>query len=260
MINDYLNHTCDITVLVTCYNEAEFIAATIEAVLDALNNAGVSYDVIVMDDCSSDNSFEVIQKYLAERADPQVRILRNDQNQGLAANFVMGAHLGRGKYYRLCCGDNPDTTEALTDIFRHAGKADLVLPYQPQDEVTGKPAHRKIISKTFTWLVNLLSGNKIRYYNALPVYRRFHVLRFPPVSYGFGFQADIVTRLLDEDITFMQIRHLGSTDRKPDSSTALSMRNLLSVIHTFIEILIRRVRRIIYGKNLRRAQEISAGD
>jgi glycosyltransferase involved in cell wall biosynthesis len=259
LIKDYQHHTCDITVLVTCYNESEFIVATIKAVLDALHAANKTYEVIVVDDCSQDNSAQIIRDYLASVADPCVRFEPNEINQGLAVNFINGAHMGNGRYYRLCAGDNPDSVEALTSIFNHVDKADLVLPYQYQDDVAGKPAHRKLISKTFTWMVNKISGNDIIYYNGMPLFRRFHVLRYPPVSYGFGFHADIVTRLLDEDITFMQIPHLGSTDRKPGSSTALSMRNLMSVVRTFVEIIMRRLRRQIFGRHLKRAREITSG-
>ncbi len=246
----------DLTVLVTCYNEAPFVVPTIEATLAALEASSCTYEILVIDDNSRDGSEDVIRRYIAEHPDKPVRLHKNVVNQGLANNFIEGAHMGRGKYYRLCCGDNPESAEALTHIFQHVGAADLVIPYQLQHEVQGKAPSRKNISRLFTLLVNLLSGNKILYYNSLPIFLRAHVLRYPPISYGFGFQADIVTRLLDEDITFTQIRHRGSREMKGEGSTALSMRNLLSVLHTFVEIAIRRLRRSLYYQGQPRAREI----
>lgn len=260
MSRDPLTHQHEITVLVTCYNEAEFIVQTLETVVAALDAAGRDYEILLVDDCSRDASAETIRGYLAEHPVQNIRYTPNETNRGLACNFIEGAHLGTGKYYRLCCGDNPETLEALTHIFQHVGVADMVIPYQVQTDVQGKSRLRKGISKLFTAIVNLLSGNNIRYYNALPVFMRYHVLRYPPQSYGFGFQADIVTRLLEENISFAQIRHLGAIDRKGNGSTALSMRNLLSVIHTFAEIIFRRLRRVIYGKGMPRAREIRIED
>ncbi|MBA4356206.1 MAG: hypothetical protein C0405_00600 [Desulfovibrio sp.] len=256
LARDPLQHQHELTVLVTCYNEARFIAQTLETVAAALMAARREYEIIVIDDCSRDASAETIRRYLAAHPDQNIRFCPNEKNRGLACNFIEGAYLGTGKYYRLCCGDNPETLEALTHIFTHAGAADMVIPYQVQREVQGKSPMRKRISMLFTAIVNLLSGNKVKYYNALPVFMRYHVMRFPPISYGFGFQADIVTRLLDEDITFLQIRHLGAIDRKGEEATALSMRNLLSVIHSCVEIAIRRLRRLFYGKGQPRAREI----
>jgi glycosyltransferase involved in cell wall biosynthesis len=253
-------HEVDLTVLVTCYNEHEFIADTLQLLTSALRKWGGSYEVIVVDDCSPDGSGEMLEKYIGESGLEHVRLHRNKANCGLARNFIEGAFLGRGKYYRLCCGDNAESEEAFVDIFRKIGKADLIIPYQVQSEVRGRSWRRRAISRLYTGIVNVLSGNHIRYYNSLPVFLREQVIRFPPQSLGFGFQADIVTRLLEEDITFLQTRHLGPREMKGGASTALTTRNLLSVVHTFVEIAIRRLRRILYGKGRPRAREIRPGE
>lgn len=259
MPKDPLQHKHELTILVTCYNESAFIGETLETVVGALDASGKDWEVVIIDDCSRDNSAEIIRAFVNANPGKNIRFCPNEKNRGLANNFVEGAYLGNGKYYRLCCGDNPETFEALRHIFSHAGAADMVIPYQVQKDVGGKSPMRKRISMLFTGIVNFMSGNDIKYYNALPVFLRYHVMRYPPISYGFGFQADIVTRLLDEDITYMQIRHKGATDRKGKEATALTMRNLLSVIHSFVEIAIRRVRRTVYPLRGERAREVNAG-
>jgi len=260
MVRDPLTHEFDLSVLVTCYNEERFIADTLDTVSSALQVSGLSWEIIVIDDCSRDRSRQVLERYAAEHPDLNIRLCPNEKNRGLASNFLDGAYLARGRYYRLCCGDNCETQEALAHIFRHTGEADLIIPHQVQEQVQGKSPLRKSISCLFTTIINALSGNKIGYYNGLPTYLRFLVMRYPPQSYGFGFQADIVTRLLEEDISFAQIRHLGAVERKGREATALSMRNLLSVIHTMFEIVFRRLRRILYGKGMPRAREIRLED
>jgi hypothetical protein len=67
---------------------------------------------------------------------------------------------------------------------------------------------------------------------------------------------DVITRLLDEGVTYIQIPSLNTVDRKGAKSTALSMRNLLSVAHTYVEIVIRRIRRFLYHKHLAKSVEI----
>lgn len=258
MRKDPLEHKHEITVLVTCYNEAAFISDTLKTVVSALEAAGRDYEIIVIDDCSKDNSLEIIREYMANNPDKLVKLFPNEKNRGLANNFVEGAYLGSGKYYRLCCGDNPETLEALTDIFSHVGAADLVIPYQIQRDVSGKSKPRKFLSMLFTGIVNTISGNDIRYYNSLPIFLRYHVMRYPPLSYGFGFQCDIVTRLLDEGITYLQIRHLGAIDRKGKAATALSLRNVFSVVHSFVEISIRRVRRECYMRHKPRGRLVDS--
>jgi glycosyltransferase involved in cell wall biosynthesis len=242
----------DITVLVSCYNEASFIADTLGNVTGALQEAGCAYEVIVVDDASKDNSVAVIRNYIQQHPELRIRLKANEKNRGLGNNYVEAAFLGSGKYYRLCVGDNPEPKEELVPMFRCLGKADMIIPYH---EVTGKKWSRKVITATYTFLVNLLSGYHIRYYNGLAIHLRYNVMRWPPVSYGFGFQADTITRLLDEGASYAHVT-IHSIERKAGASTALSLRNVLSVSHTLLEVAIRRMRRMIYGRHWPKPVEI----
>lgn len=245
----------EITVAVTCYNEQEFIVDSIESVIGALRESGYSYELIVVDDVSKDDSVLRVREYMKQHPEYPIRLITNRINRGLGNNYVEAAFLGRGRYYRLCCGDNAEPREVLVKLFRHLGKADMVIPYQNQKEVTGKSRFRKLLSRTFTFLVNLISGYHIKYYNGLAIHRRYNVVRWHPSSYGFGFQADMITRLLDEGASYIQVPS-SSIDRKGSASAALKMRNILSVGHTLLEITFRRVRRMLYGRTMPKPVEI----
>ncbi|MGD1083268.1 MAG: glycosyltransferase family 2 protein [Verrucomicrobiota bacterium] len=244
----------EITIVVSCYNEEGFITDTIENVIQALKATGHTFEIIVVDDVSRDNSVQKVRDYMRTHPEHPIRLVQNKVNRGLANNYIEAAFLGRGKYYRLCCGDDSESPEALVNIFRQIGVADIVVPCQNQDEIVGKSAGRRLLSKTFTFLVNLISGYHIQYYNGMAVHLRHNVLRWHPSSYGFGFQADILTRLLDEGASFVQVRSFGA-DRKGGGSTALTTRNLLSVGHTLLELSIRRLRRLLYGRSMPRPVE-----
>jgi glycosyltransferase involved in cell wall biosynthesis len=244
----------EITIVVSCYNEEAFITDTIENVIRALKTTGHSFEIIVMDDVSRDHSVQRVTDYMKAHPEHPIRLVQNKQNRGLANNYIEAAFLGRGKYYRLCCGDDSEAQEALVNIFRHIGVADIVVPCQNQDEIVGKSKGRRLLSKTFTFLVNLISGYNIQYYNGMAVHLRYNVMRWHPSSYGFGFQADILTRLLDEGASYVQVRSFGA-DRKGGKSTALTSRNFLSVCHTLLELTIRRVRRLLYSRSMTRPVE-----
>lgn len=249
------DHEPDITVIVTCYNEEALITDTLTNVTGALEEAGCSYEVIVVDDVSKDNSAARVRDYMQTYPAYPIRLKANERNRGLATNYIDAAFEGRGKYYRLCCGDDAESKEVLTEVFRHIGKADMVIPYQIQNEIVGKSIFRKLLSNTFTELVNLISGYKIKYYNGLAIHLRYNVMRWHPSSYGFGFQADMITRLLDEGASYVQVPS-SSIDRKGSASAALTVRNVLSVGHTLLEMAIRRLRRAIYGGDMQKPIEV----
>jgi glycosyltransferase involved in cell wall biosynthesis len=244
----------DITVVVSSYNEEDYITGTLDNVVAALKEIKCSYEVIVVDDVSKDKSVERVRQYMSDHPDLPIRLKVNEVNRGLGNNYVEAAFLGKGKYYRLCCGDDGEPKEVLVNLLQHIGKADMIIPWNYRN-VIGKSPLRIFLSSFFTTLVNLLSGYDLKYYNGLAVHLRYNVLRWHPSSYGFGFQADMITRLLDEGASYMQVPSY-SIDNKGSASTALTTRNALSVGHTLLEIAIRRFRRMLYGGTMKRPVEV----
>jgi hypothetical protein len=73
-------------------------------------------------------------------------------------------------------------------------------------------------------------------------------MRWGPYSFGFGFQAELITRLLDEGATYLEIPVFASHEEKAGGNSALNWRNYLSVGHTLLEIFIRRIRKHAFHK------------
>ena len=231
----------DLTIAIPCLNEERFIAATLDTLAAAMRELSLTYEVIVIDDGSTDRTADVVERYIREHPDFPVRLHRNGRNRGLNRCYVDGAFLGRGKYYRMACGDNVEPKETFIAIFRELGKADLVIPYHEQ--VPGKSSFRLALSHSYTFLVNRLSGYRIRYYNGMALTSRYNVMRWGPYSFGFGFQAELITRVLDEGATFVEIPVVATHQDKTQKNSALNWRNFLSVGHTLSEVFIRRIRR-----------------
>jgi hypothetical protein len=173
-----------------------------------------------------------------------VRLHRNPRNLGLSRSFVDTAFRGRGRYYRLICGDNVEPEESMVKILRLLGQADMILPFYPI--LPGKSRVRKFISRLFTRIVNLCNNQHVKYYNGCALYRRFDVMRWASHNYGFGFQAHLISTLLDEGATSLEIPLEGIHFTK-DRGSPVNLRNFISTAHTLSEILIRRLRRKIYG-------------
>jgi glycosyltransferase involved in cell wall biosynthesis len=197
-----------------------------------------SYEIIIIDDCSSDGSADLVEDHI--RAHPEERILlrRNKVNRGLAQNYLDAAFIGKGKYYRLICGDDAEPRDSMIAVFRSIGQADMLVPYYTVSE--GRSFYRQVLSSAYSRLVNLISGFHLRYYNGLAVHLRYNVMRWHPNTRGFGFQADIICMLLDQGMSYKEIP-IRALERKGGESRALTFRNMLSVAHTLIEIIIRRI-------------------
>jgi glycosyltransferase involved in cell wall biosynthesis len=245
LIAPYGEGALDLTVFVSCYNEAPYIIGTLDAVRSAATAAGLAYEIIVIDDASRDDSPRIVADYIAANPNERIVLRVNRFNKGLAQNYTDAAFLGRGKYYRLICGDNAEPHDSIVSVFNAIGKAEIIVPYFGLTE--GRSLKRRVISKSYTWLLNLITGNRLKYYNGLAVHLRHNVMRWHPNTHGFGFQADILCLLIDLGFTYQEVETVTIEQRR-GRSNALTFRNLLSVAHTLIEIGNRRLSNRLYRR------------
>ena len=236
----------DVTLMIPCLNEERHIAPTLDQVFAAMRELPHTYEVLVIDDGSADRTSQVVDTYASDHPDLPLRLVRHERNRGLARTYVDGAFLARGKYYRQVCGDNVEPKDVLLASLGPLGRADMIIPYRIR--TPGKSAFREWLSRFYTSLINALSGYKIRYYNGQATHLRYNVMRWGPYSFGFGFQAELITRLLDEGATFMEVEVGGTHQEKSGKNSALNLKNFLSVCHTLLETGIRRVRKRTFKK------------
>jgi len=235
----------ELSIFIPCYNEEENIIPSLETALDACHALKLSFEILVIDDASTDRSVEKVENYIKAHPAEPIKLRVNEQNQGLAYNFANGAFLTRGTWYRLVCGDNAESSEALQTIFSHLGAAEVLIPYHIKNH--GRTLFRKTLSRIYTILVNLISGNHLKYYNGMLVTRRWYVMRWHSDRYGFGFFADLVTRLLSLELSYQEIGVMAR-ERVHGKSKAMSFRNFCSVGYTLCNIFFRRVAMIFFRK------------
>lgn len=239
----YDNNPLDVTIFISCYNEEEFIVGTLDTVIGALSELNLKFEIIVVDDGSKDRSVELVTQYVRAHPGQHILLRVNACNKGLAQNYFDVAFIGRGKYYRLICGDNAEPKETIQTVFRELGTAEILVPYYASAE--GKSAYRLLISRTYTGLINLITGRKFHYYNGLAVHLRYNVMRWHPNTRGFGFQADILTLLLDLGFSYKEIA-VKTIERRGGAGNAITFKNLLSVMHTIADIIIRQLSNRVY--------------
>lgn len=95
-----------VSVVMPVYGVERYIGAAVRSVLAQSLPA---FELIVVDDCTPDGSIEVVQSF----ADPRVRIVRHERNQGLAAARNTGIAQARGRFVALLDSDDVSPPERL---------------------------------------------------------------------------------------------------------------------------------------------------
>lgn len=82
-----------VSVLMPVYNTEKYVAESIESILQQTFS---DFEFIILDDCSTDRSLEIIQKYAKQ--DSRIRVYQNSQNQGISFSRNRLLDLAVGKY------------------------------------------------------------------------------------------------------------------------------------------------------------------
>ena len=136
-----------ISVVVASYNYAHLIGETLDA-LEAQTYG--NFEVLVIDNASSDNSVEVIKKYVDR--DPRFKLTVHEKNLGLPGSVKHGVELATGEFVAFCEADDLWTTDHLekkVELLReHWGKPNFVVN---DIELIGDPERCKTVAE---WLVS----------------------------------------------------------------------------------------------------------
>jgi len=111
-----------VSVIIPCYNGAQFIREAIESVLSQTYQ---HLELIVVDDGSTDNSLGVIKQYLS---DSRVKVLTHEQNEGIPAARNTGIRSSKGQYIAFLDQDDlwkPKKIEAQVKLFNSLNDPEL---------------------------------------------------------------------------------------------------------------------------------------
>src|SRR5919107_4901208 len=110
-----------VSVIVPAYNVAGYLERALDS---ALAQTMSDLEVIVVDDASSDTTFEVASSVAAR--DARVRLLRNENNRGPSASRNRAMHAARGEWIALLDGDDAWRPERLERMMAYATNADVI--------------------------------------------------------------------------------------------------------------------------------------
>lgn len=229
-----------ITFFVPCLNEEGNVGRAIDTIVDVMQDRDTPYEVLVVDDASRDGSVAEVLDRGGRYPHTRIELIRNARARGLGRNYVTAAQRAAGEHFMMVCGDAVEPAQSIRAILSHLGEADAVVPFFGVHE--SRAWSRKVLSQLFTRIVNVLSGHRLRYYNGPVLHRTAHVRRWGADTMGFGYQAELLCRLLDEQRSVIEVP-IANTARSRGESKAFTLRNLLSVAQTFVRLFLRRLSR-----------------
>ena len=207
-----------VLIFIVSYNAEAFIDQVLARIpVEVWESEAYAVEVLVIDDQSSDDTFQRAVEFSAAFPNRHIQVLYNPVNQGYGGNQKLGYHYAVQHDFDavvLLHGDGQYAPELLDEMIQPLaqGEADVVLGSRMinrLDALRGKmPLYKWVGNQILTFTQNrLLNSNLAEFHTGYRAYRTA-ALDQVPFEYnanGFDFDTDILIQMLDSGQRFQEI-------------------------------------------------------
>jgi glycosyltransferase involved in cell wall biosynthesis len=148
-----------VSVIIPAYNEEDVIAESLKETVKVFDDFGCSYEIIVVDDGSADDTYQNALKAASKHHN--IIVKRINKNRGKGRGLKVGFRQASGEYVIFLDADmelHPSQIQTFFDILR-LDEADVVIGSKrhPNSRLH-YPWNRRIISKVYFFLIKILFG------------------------------------------------------------------------------------------------------
>lgn len=226
-----------LSIIIPVYNEEKFIQDIIERVKNS-NTGKIKKEIIIVDDCSSDNTRKILKKKINKKVD---KIIYHEHNQGKGAALRTGIKEATGDVVIIQDADfeyDPnDYLKVVTPIFEN--KAEVVYGSRFLNKKFKGYKKNIIANKFLTFLSNLFSHQKITdMETCYKAFKREIIQSITIEENRFGFEPEITAKIANKKIKIHEVE-ISYNPRTHEDGKKINYKDGLRAIYCIIK----------YGRN-----------
>jgi len=193
-----------VSLVIPMFNEEQNIEHAIDAALEALMNYTDDYEVIIVDDASTDSSPALVERRVA--GNPRIRMIRHPKNRKLGGTLRTGFAAASKDLVLYMDADLPFDPDALGRAMRamHVTGADVIAGYRHDRTIEGPK--RALYSYVYNALIGVLFGWPHRDINfSFKLMKREVLEAIELKSEGSLIDAELIVKAKNHGFTIQQI-------------------------------------------------------
>jgi len=225
-----------VSFLVACFNEEKNILATVEEIKKTCNKCQInSYEIIVVDDKSSDKSKDIVKNYIKRSNQNNIRLLTNRTNLGYGGSVKKAIKYSRKEFVIWVPGDNAHKEKELSKILKYIGQYDIISTFYTNTGTRNK--FRKIFTEIYTPILNFFFNLNIPYYNGVTLIRKsiFDRISIFTNSHNFSMEMWVKIKFLKN----IKIKFVPTLlDERIEGANAFRLKNSIKVLFNTIRLIL----------------------
>ena len=144
-----------VSIITPSYNSAQFIAETIDAVLA---QTYTNWELLITDDCSTDNTIEIVQSYIQK--DSRIKLFQSEKNSGAGVARNNSIKEAKGRFIAFCDADDVWSSDKLEKQISFMIEKDVAFSYGNYDIIdeVGKITGRRVLRDKVSYSDMLLNN------------------------------------------------------------------------------------------------------
>ncbi len=147
-----------VSLVIPVHNESANMGRVIPSALETLRRVSSDFEVVLVDDGSTDDTVTVARGLMGEQA-PKLVVVTHTRRQGYGITVADGLRAARGEWVAFVDGDGQFDPRDLSKLVELSGEGDLIAGWRIH---RADPWHRSVVSGTFNILVRMLYGISYR--------------------------------------------------------------------------------------------------
>ena len=221
-----------ISYIICAFNEEDNLKDTINSIYDAQKKIKFEYEyeIIIVDDGSNDETFKIATDL--KNKDKNIYLIKNTKNIGYGESLKKGLIEVNYEKFIVIPGDNDLTSDTIASGLSKINNADLIMIFPVNIENRSKV--RNLISIVFKMIYLAIFNCYVNYINSPAIYPTRFVKKFNLKSSKFSIIAEITTKILHQEITYIEVPTIFKTSLRRRKTVTFS--NLIEVITSFINL------------------------
>ena len=219
----------DISAVIPAYNEADAVGPTIAGLKEVLAAAGLKFEIIVVDDGSSDGSAAA-----AEAAG--AKVIRHPVNRGYGRTLLSGIEAASHEWILIIDADGSYPPAEAGKLLKHIPAFDMVVGAR-QGKLFWGSYVKAFMRWTYLRLARFVAGEHIPDANSgLRIFRKSAVADMPVMCFGYSFTTTMTLSFLSAG-KFVRFEPIEFTDRVGHSKVK-PVRDILRTLQIMTQVMI----------------------
>ena len=230
-----------LSVVIPCKNEEETIENTIFSINKKLVNQNIKFEILAIDDFSTDNTKQKISKICHKNLN--VKLIENTK-MGLGGAITLGIKSANNKYLSIMMADLSDDTDDLIKYYELIQKSDLDAifgsRFNKDSKVVDYPKLKYFLNRIFNFVVRVIFFSRFNdFTNAFKIYKVETLKHLMPiVSENFNIFLELPLKIISRGYCY-NIISINWYNRKKGESKfkikELTSKYIFTLIYCFLE-------------------------